>query len=126
MKKIALLTALAATFAGGIALAPQAVFAANARAPHTNVNHANDAGNSTGDAETDRLNAAQLTNPGTASVPGATGTADAGAPAPAHTMPMHGRMARHMHHSVHRAAAHMGTTSTSSGQSTMSNGTSTK
>ena len=50
MKKIALLTALAATFAGGIALAPQAAFAANARHPYKNVNHNNDKGNRTGDS----------------------------------------------------------------------------
>ena len=58
MKKFALLTAIAATLAGG-ALAP-AAFAANARHPYRNVNHANDAGNRTGDAATDRLNQQQL------------------------------------------------------------------
>ena len=58
MKKFALLTAVAATLAGG-ALAP-AAFAANAKHPYKNVNHANDAGNRTGDAATDRLNQQQL------------------------------------------------------------------
>ncbi len=58
MKKIALLTAIAATLAGG-AIAP-AAYAANARHPYRNVNRANDAGNRTGDAATDRLNQQQL------------------------------------------------------------------
>ncbi len=34
--------------------------AAHAGAPYANVNHRNDAGNNTGDAEVDRLNGAQL------------------------------------------------------------------
>ena len=58
MKKIAFLTVLAATLAGS-AFAP-AAFAANAKHPYRNVNHANDAGNRTGDAATDRLNQQQL------------------------------------------------------------------
>ncbi len=55
MKKFALLAALAASLA-----VPSVVFAANARHPHRNVNHANDKGNSTGDQETARLNQQQL------------------------------------------------------------------
>ncbi len=58
MKKFALLSAIAATLASG-AIAP-AAFAANAKHPYKNVNHANDAGNRTGDMATDRLNQQQL------------------------------------------------------------------
>ncbi len=58
MKKFAILTAIAATLAGG-ALAP-AAFAANAKHPYKNVNHANDAGNRSGNSMTDQLNQQQL------------------------------------------------------------------
>ncbi len=52
------LTLIAALFAS-VAVAP-AAFAANAKHPHSNVNHKNDAGNATGDAETAKLNQQQL------------------------------------------------------------------
>ena len=58
MRKFAVLTAVAATLVSS-ALAP-AAFAANARHPYKNVNHANDAGNRSGDADTDKLNQQQL------------------------------------------------------------------
>ena len=58
MRKFALFTAIAATLAGG-AIAP-AAYAANAKHPYKNVNHANDAGNRTGDMATDKLNQQQL------------------------------------------------------------------
>jgi len=44
----------------GAVLAPHASEAANARTPYANINHANDAGNNTGDSEVDRLNDMQL------------------------------------------------------------------
>ena len=59
MKIVTLTVALAATLAAG-ALAPSIAHAANARHPYRNVNHANDAGNRKGDAETARLNQQQL------------------------------------------------------------------
>lgn len=59
MKSTALSAILAATLAAG-ALAPSIASAANARHPYKNVNHANDKGNRTGDAATDRLNQMQL------------------------------------------------------------------
>jgi hypothetical protein len=52
-----------------LALAPSAGYAANARNPYGNVNHANDAGNDTGDSQVDALNRAQL-NGGGAPAPG--------------------------------------------------------
>jgi opacity protein-like surface antigen len=55
MKKLALLTALAATLA-----APSIAMAANAKHPYQNVNHKNDAGNTTGDEATAKLNQQQL------------------------------------------------------------------
>ena len=55
MQPLALIAGLAASGA----VAP-AAFAANAKHPHSHVNHKNDAGNSTGDAETARLNQQQL------------------------------------------------------------------
>jgi hypothetical protein len=45
-------------------LAPAAAWAANARHPYSNVNHANDAGNDTGDSQVEALNQAQLGRPG--------------------------------------------------------------
>ena len=48
----------------GAALAPAPLWAANARNPYSNVNHANDAGNNTGDSQVDALNQAQLSQPG--------------------------------------------------------------
>ncbi len=49
---------------GGAALTPTAepmvLLAANADNPYGNVDHRNDAGNDTGDSQTDRLNAGQL------------------------------------------------------------------
>ena len=59
MKTFALTAALAAIVAVG-SIAPSVAYAANARHPYSHVNHANDAGNRKGDAETDRLNAQQL------------------------------------------------------------------
>jgi hypothetical protein len=60
MKKILLPAALALTFGAGLAAAPLAAHAANARHPHRNVNHRNDAGNSTGDSAVEQLNAQSL------------------------------------------------------------------
>ncbi len=60
MRTALLLPALAVTFAAGLALAPAPAFAAHAGAPYTNVDKRNDAGNDTGDAQVDALNAAQL------------------------------------------------------------------
>ena len=45
-------------------LTPAASYAANAGNPYGNVNHANDAGNDTGDAQVDQLNQAQLNSNG--------------------------------------------------------------
>ena len=59
MKLSTLTIALAATFAIGSA-APSLALAANAKHPHSNVNHTNDAGNSTGDAAVAKLNQQQL------------------------------------------------------------------
>ena len=56
MKKLALLTAIAAA----VGFVAPAAMAANARQPYHRVNHANDKGNSTGDADTARLNQQQL------------------------------------------------------------------
>ena len=58
MKSSALLTGLIAIAVAGF-VAPSAM-AANARHPYHRVNHANDKGNSTGDADTARLNQQQL------------------------------------------------------------------
>jgi hypothetical protein len=57
MGKIAVAT-LATTLA--LASHPGAVQAADAAHPYSNVNHANDAGNDTGDSQTDQLNEQQL------------------------------------------------------------------
>jgi hypothetical protein len=57
--KAILYSAFALALVGGAALAPSA-HAANARHPYSNVNHANDAGNDTGDSQVDQLNSAQL------------------------------------------------------------------
>lgn len=54
MKYVALITLLASV------LAAPAAIAANAKHPHSHVNHKNDAGNPTGDAETAKLNQQQL------------------------------------------------------------------
>ena len=51
--------AFAVLLAAGVA-APSIAQAANARHPHRNVNHRIDRGNSTGDAETARLNQNQI------------------------------------------------------------------
>ncbi len=59
MKLSTLAVALAATFAFAAA-APSMALAANAKHPHSNVNHSNDAGNSTGDAAVAKLNQQQL------------------------------------------------------------------
>ncbi len=56
MKTLFLLSATA--LATGLSLS--AAHAANWRNPYGNVNHANDAGNDTGDSQVDSLNAAQL------------------------------------------------------------------
>ena len=45
---------------GAGAFVPQTGHAANARQPYANVNHANDAGNDTGDSQVERLNEMQL------------------------------------------------------------------
>ncbi len=58
MKKLAVLTAVFATVAVGAV--PTLALAANARHPYSHVNHANDAGNRSGDQETARLNQQQL------------------------------------------------------------------
>ena len=52
---LAAATAVALTFS-----AAPAALAANARMPYRNVDHSNDAGNDTGDAQVDQLNNAQL------------------------------------------------------------------
>ena len=53
--------AFAATLvAAGLAAAPSPAHAANARNPYGNVDRRNDAGNDTGNSETDRLNSMQL------------------------------------------------------------------
>ena len=59
MKSVFAISAFALALTTGAALAPSA-HAANARNPYGNVNHANDAGNDTGDSQVDRLNSAQL------------------------------------------------------------------
>jgi hypothetical protein len=51
-------------FAACLAVSPGAGWAANARNPYGNVNHANDAGNDTGDSQVEALNQAQLSGPG--------------------------------------------------------------
>ncbi len=51
---------LAAGLLAAAMLAPVAGHAANAGNPYGNVNHANDAGNDTGDSQVDRLNDQQL------------------------------------------------------------------
>ena len=58
MKITAMLAALA--LVASPALLPSAAHAAHAGAPYKNVNKKNDAGNDTGDAKVDELNAAQL------------------------------------------------------------------
>ncbi len=69
MRVVSALTALA------VLLLPAAVMAADATHPYTNVNRRVDAGNSTGDAQVDGLNQAQLSGtgyqPGTAAGPAA-------------------------------------------------------
>jgi hypothetical protein len=64
--KTALMIAALALAGTGAALRP--AYAAHAGAPYTNVNHANDAGNDTGDSMVDQLNAQQL-NPGAPAAP---------------------------------------------------------
>ena len=59
MRSVLACSALALALAAGAAL-PPAAHAANWRNPYGNVNHANDAGNDTGDSQVDRLNSAQL------------------------------------------------------------------
>ena len=59
MKFSTVAVALAVTFAAGAAV-PSMALAANSRHPYKNVNHANDAGNRKGDAETAKLNQQQL------------------------------------------------------------------
>jgi hypothetical protein len=78
---------LGLALAGCLALAPGAGWAANARNPYSNVNHANDAGNDTGDSQVDALNQAQLSAPG--QVGGAYGAPGYGyaAPPPAYPAP---------------------------------------
>ena len=49
---------------GATLLTPAASYAANAGNPYGNVNHANDAGNDTGDAQVDQLNQQQLNSNG--------------------------------------------------------------
>jgi hypothetical protein len=49
---------------GATLLTPAASYAANAGNPYGNVNHANDAGNDTGDSQVDRLNEQQLDSNG--------------------------------------------------------------
>ena len=58
MKTLALLAAIA--FVATPAIVPSAAHAAHAGAPYKNVNKKNDAGNDTGDAKVDELNAQQL------------------------------------------------------------------
>ncbi len=58
MKSAIVLAALA--LAAGASTRP--ALAAHAGAPYANVDHRNDAGNDTGDAQVDQLNAAQLNN----------------------------------------------------------------
>lgn len=58
MKAVPLLPALA--LAMGIGLAPAQLRAANADHPDQNVDKRNDAGNSTGNAQVERLNSGQL------------------------------------------------------------------
>ena len=54
-----ILQAAAIALAPAFAFAP-AAFAANARAPYSNVDHSNDMGNDTGDSKVEGLNAQQL------------------------------------------------------------------
>lgn len=63
MKAVIALSALALV-AGSV----RPALAAHAGAPYANVDHRNDAGNDTGDSQTDQLNAAQL-NPGSTPAP---------------------------------------------------------
>ena len=58
MKMPVLTAAFAAILA--VSLAPSLAQAANAKHPYKHVNHANDRGNRTGDAEVARLNQQQL------------------------------------------------------------------
>ena len=58
MKTLALLAAIA--FVATPAIVPSVAHAAHAGAPYKNVNKKNDAGNDTGDAKVDELNAQQL------------------------------------------------------------------
>lgn len=59
MKTSAVALVVATTLAAG-SLAPSIAQAANARHPYRHVNHANDRGNRSGDAEVARLNQQQL------------------------------------------------------------------
>ncbi len=59
-----------AIMGAGLALAaPLAASAANANNPYANVDHRNDAGNNTGDAQVESLNQAQLSGPGLTPAP---------------------------------------------------------
>ena len=84
MKTMALLAALALALGAG--LAPSPGRAANADQPYSNVDHRNDAGNSTGNAQVDRLNSGQLDQSQPASqqnsgaAPAPAGMPQAGAP----------------------------------------------
>jgi hypothetical protein len=60
MKSNAVLLGTLLAFGAGLAFAPQLALAASAAAPYTNVNHANDLGNNTGDSQIDGLNKSQL------------------------------------------------------------------
>ena len=63
MKQYALLVT------GFILAAPVTAFAANANNPYANVDHRNDAGNNTGDAQVEPLNQAQLNGTGLTPAP---------------------------------------------------------
>ena len=65
-------------------------WAANARNPYGNVNHANDAGNDTGDAQVEALNRAQLSHTGGGSLRGyAPGPYGYAAPRPYYGAPVY-------------------------------------
>lgn len=71
----------------GLLAAPTPLRAANVDQPYQNVNKSNDAGNSTGNSQVDRLNSGQLdanqpqgSRPGVAAAPSAGGNVSGGAP----------------------------------------------
>jgi hypothetical protein len=79
MKASLLLLALA--LAVGIGLAPAPLLAANADQPYQNVDKRNDAGNSTGNGQVERLNNGQLDqNQPPPAGPGATASTPSAAP----------------------------------------------